>query len=263
MFHCVNAKSKIVSIIIKSHHMKKSIAFFILIQSFVLSTQAQWNSRDKIKGNGNFITKVISVSSYDKIEVSGFFDINLTKGEPGSISIEVEENLVDYIEVEVVNGELRIGQEKGKYIVPSRSKGITIAVPFKEMNRVSLVGSGSIKSEEIINQQIFDSKLSGSGVIDLTINANEATAKVTGSGNLNLKGDTEKFNCAITGSGKINASALESKQVNASVTGSGDCKVFCKESLEARATGSGDIIYYGNPTKKDTKITGSGDIRKG
>ena len=35
------------------------------------------------------------------------------------------------------------------------------------------------------------------------------------------------------------------------------------QNLEARVTGSGDIEYYGNPIKKDTKVTGSGDISKG
>ena len=34
------------------------------------------------------------------------------------------------------------------------------------------------------------------------------------------------------------------------------------QNLEARVTGSGDIEYYGNPIKKDTKVTGSGDIYK-
>ena len=35
------------------------------------------------------------------------------------------------------------------------------------------------------------------------------------------------------------------------------------QNLEARVTGSGDIEYYGNPIKQDTKVTGSGDISKG
>lgn len=243
--------------------MKKSIVLFILLQSLAFSTQAQWSGREKIKGNGNLVSKVVTIANYDRIQVSGIFDIILVKGDVGKITIEAEENLVNLIEIKVDNNELRIAQEKGKNIVPSRSMGIKITVPFNEMNRVSLSGSGSIKSKDKITEKNFSAELSGSGEIDLIINTAEATAKVTGSGDLTLQGDVESFGCSVTGSGDLDASALKSAQVNANVTGSIDCKVYCKEKIEARVTGSGDIIYFGDPARKDTKVTGSGDIRKG
>ena len=36
--------------------------------------------------------------------------------------------------------------------------------------------------------------------------------------------------------------------------------MVCNGKLKARVSGSGDISYSGNPTNKDTKVSGSGDI---
>jgi hypothetical protein len=243
--------------------MKKSnlIVAFLLILPFVLN--AQWNSRDKIKGNGTVVSKNISTSSYDKIKVSGFFDVVLFSGEEGKITIEGEENIIEYIQIEVENNSLNIAVEKGKYIEPSHGKQIIIAVPFDSLNEVCLSGSGDIKSKNLITTDSFNATLSGSGDVNLEVKAKEITADVTGSGNLVLEGATDTFICKVTGSGDLNASKLISDSVNSKVTGSGNCKVNCTQNLEARVTGSGDIEYYGNPIKKDTKVTGSGDISKG
>ena len=243
--------------------MKKSnlIVAFVLTIPFVLN--AQWNSRDKIKGNGTVVSKNISTSSYDKIKVSGFFDVILFSGVEGKITIEGEENLLEYIQIEVENNSLSIAVEKGKYIVRSHGKQILISVPFESLNEVYLSGSGDIKSKDLITTNSFNATLSGSGDINLEVKAKEINSEVTGSGDLELKGSTDTFTCKVTGSGDLNASKLVSDSVNSKVIGSGNCKVNCTQNLEARVTGSGDIEYFGNPIKKDTKVTGSGDISKG
>jgi hypothetical protein len=42
--------------------------------------------------------------------------------------------------------------------------------------------------------------------------------------------------------------------------GSGDMEIVSHQSLKARVSGSGDIEYKGNPSKEDTKVSGSGSI---
>lgn len=243
--------------------MKKLIALLITLSVFPFVSNAQWNSWKKIKGNGNVITKNVITTPYDEIVVAGIFDVTLVKGKVGKISIECEENLAEYIEIEVKGNELKIAAESGYNLVPSRSKAIKVTVPFDRMKAASLSGSGTIQSAETISEQKFSSSVSGSGTIRLAIKASDVAASVTGSGDLSLKGTADNLKCSVTGSGDLDASGLQSKTVDAMVKGSGDCQVFCSDSLEARVTGSGDILYRGDPAKKDTKVTGSGDIKKG
>ena len=243
--------------------MKKINLLFLIAFCFPVIMNAQWNSRTKVKGNGNMTTKNISTSDYDKVAVSGFFEVELVSGEEGKITLQAEENFIEYIIIKVENNTLKINVENEVWLNPSRGHKVLITVPFESLTGVSLAGSGDIRSKNKIKAAEFKSTLSGSGDVHLDIDAKEVIGEVTGSGDMVLKGQSEDFKCTVTGSGDLNASDLESANVSAKVTGSGDCKVYCTESLEARVTGSGDISYYGDPKKKDTKVTGSGDISKG
>jgi len=86
---------------------------------------------------------------------------------------------------------------------------------------------------------------------------------MSGSGDITLNGTAKNFEATISGSGDIKAYGLEADNVEATVSGSADIKVTANKMLKARVSGSGDISYRGNPTKVDTKASGSGDISKG
>ena len=229
---------------------------------FTVIAQAQWSSRDKIKGNGKIITEKRNTVSYDEIRVSGFYDVNLVSGTEGNISIRGEENLLSFIKIEVQDNVLKIYTEKDKNIRTSQGKNITITVPFETLSLVSLTGSGDVKTQNVIKANTFMAKLSGSGDLNLDVEANRFEASLSGSGDVFLKGNAETFISKLSGSGDIDASALEAKNVDIAISGSGDSKVFCSENLKARVSGSGDIEYKGNPKSKDTKVSGSGEISK-
>lgn len=243
--------------------MKKSIQ--LLVCSLLFSStiaHAQWSSNDRMKGNGNVITENRKTSEYDEIKVSGFFDVDLIAGAEGNITIKGEENLLSSIKIEVENNVLKIYTEKNKNISPSNGKNIQITIPFEKISAVSLSGSGDVRTKNIIKSDNFSAQLSGSGDLNLDVEAANFDLGLSGSGDVVLKGTTKSFTSKLSGSGDINASELKSKNSDLSISGSGDMKVFCSEFLKARVSGSGDIQYSGDPKTKDTKVSGSGDISK-
>jgi hypothetical protein len=244
--------------------MKNLTITSVLLLTFnSLLSYGQWNMGKQIKGNGNVITETRTTSDYDGIKVSGFFDVDLVSGKEGTITIKGEQNILDYIDVEVVDNVLKIGTEKGYNFKLSPGKSVHITIPFESINGLALSGSGDIVSKAVIKTDAFDAKLSGSGDLKLAVDAQKFNMSLSGSGDIILSGTADDFTSSISGSGDINASDLKSKTVSVSISGSGDTKVSCSESLYARVSGSGDIVYYGNPVKKDTKVAGSGEISKG
>jgi len=238
--------------------MKKITVVIALIVS--VAANAQW--AEKIKGNGNVTTKNVSTGSYDKIDISGSFDVELIQGTEGKISITGEENLLQYIVTEVKGDALKIHVENNKNIRPSSGKTIVVKVPFQSLNEVTLAGSGDVKSKSTIKSTSFTAKLTGSGNIDLTVDSDSLQGNITGSGDLTLKGKADSFKSEVVGSGDLNAFDLKAAKADANVSGSGNSRIYCTEYLEARISGSGDIDYKGDPKKKDTKVSGSGSISK-
>lgn len=241
--------------------MKKLITLSLVLLAST-QIQAQWWGTS-VKGNGELETITRNVGDYDEISVAGFFDVTLVAGNEGELTIEGESNLLEYIETEVDADRLTIKVKNKQNLKTSWGKDIKIRVPFRDVNQVSLSGSGEIMSTDVIKANNFRVSVSGSGDINLVVEASSTESRVTGSGDLVLRGSTRDHETSVTGSGDLEAGRFKADNVDAKVTGSGDIRVSCEKSIRARVTGSGDIEYVGNPTKQDTKVSGSGDISRG
>ncbi|MDG5491432.1 head GIN domain-containing protein [Psychroserpens sp. SPM9] len=238
--------------------MKKTIVLIVALLSFTFS-QAQWGNK-KVKGNGNMTTETRSTSDYDAISCAGSFDYVLVAGTEGNITLEGESNLLQYVITEVKDGKLIIKTEKGKNLDPSFNKTIKVTIPFKDIRKVSLAGSGDLWNTDRITTTNLEVSLAGSGDIVLEVQTQKVSGKIAGSGDITLKGSTTDLTAGVTGSGDFHGFNLNAVNTDVSVTGSGDAEVVCTGLLKARVTGSGDIEYRGNPSKKDTKVSGSGSI---
>lgn len=233
------------------------VAFSALLVSFVTNAQSE-----KVKGNGKVVTETRTTSEYDAIKISGFFDVDLVAGKEGKITIKGEENILSSIVVEVEDNALKIYVKKNINVRPSMGKKVEITIPIEKISELNLAGSGDIRSKDVIKNESFIAKLSGSGNFNLLIDSNKLELNLSGSGNVRLKGTADIFTTKLSGSGDIDASDLKSKNVDVNVSGSGNSRVNCNQSLTARVSGSGNIKYSGNPEKRDVKVSGSGNISK-
>jgi hypothetical protein len=239
--------------------MNKSILLIVALM-FANASNAQWWGNKKIKGNGNMTTETRSTGDYDGVKCAGSMDYILVAGTEGKIKLEGESNLLEYIITEIKGNDLIIKVEKGVNLSPSWNKTIKVTIPFKEISTVSLAGSGDLWNEDKITANDFSVSLAGSGDMTLNIEASSVKGSLAGSGDITLKGNTNNLALRLAGSGDIHAFGLQSNHTEASIAGSGDMEVVSKQSLKARVSGSGNIEYKGNPSKEDTKVSGSGTI---
>ncbi|WP_225036215.1 head GIN domain-containing protein [Winogradskyella sp. SM1960] len=233
----------------------------ITVLIFLLSTtlvSAQWGKSKRIKGDGNIITSTATTASYNAIKTAGSMDFQLIKGKEGNISIKGDSNLIPYIITEVKNNALLVKIKKGYNLKPTET--IVITIPYESISAVSLAGSGDVENSGIIEANHFKVSLAGSGDIDLQIASKTIESTLAGSGDIELKGKTTNLTTTIAGSGDFDGDDLNSTNVDATISGSGDISVHCNGELKVRISGSGDVKYSGNPTKKDTKISGSGSV---
>lgn len=234
----------------------KTILFTLLILPFQQAT-AQWGN-NKVVGNGNITTQNINTGSYDEIKAVGSMDIHLMNGSEGKITVTTDENLHEYLEIEENNGVLTIKTKQNYYL--KSKKGIHVNVPVSDLSAIQLVGSGDIDTKDTIKADQIKIDVTGSGDVSINLQALQVVSTVTGSGEITLEGSTEQLDVTVTGSGDFNGFGLTSKSTEVRVNGSGDAEVVATDNIKARVSGSGDIIYKGNPEKSDTKASGSGDI---
>lgn len=242
--------------------MKNVIILLGLILMGTTNMNAQWWGSKKVNGNGNMVTDTRSTSNYDGIALVGFLDVQIIPGSEGKIKVEAESNLQEYILTEVKDGKLKISVEKEVSINPSRNMTILVTVPVESISTLYVTGSGDVKNNGVLKASALSIGVTGSGDIELAVEAKELSGSITGSGDIKLNGKAQDFTSKVTGSGDFMAYNLNAENVEAVVSGSGDIQVSASKSLKARVSGSGDISYKGNPKKEDFKVSGSGDITK-
>ena len=214
---------------------------------------------EKVKGNGNVITENRTTVSYDEVSASGSFNIELIAGTEGELTIEIEENLTKYLITEVKDGNLKIYWKRGTNI--STRKSVNVIVPVKDINALSLSGSGKIFSSVTIKGGELDLNMSGSGHITIDVESSSIVSNLSGSGRIDLKGTTKEFECSVSGSGKIGGyDLIISNMTDAKISGSGNVKATVNGTLNAKVSGSGNFKYKGSPTKEIIKVSGSGNV---
>lgn len=213
-----------------------------------------------VSGNGNVVTKEFKTDDYDKVVVDGSMDVELTEGKEGRISVEAEENIMEYIIIVVKDGTLTIDTKDG--VGFSTTKGIKVIVPVEEISSVNLDGSGDIRSNTTLKTNNFKAELNGSGNLELELKVNSASILLDGSGNISLSGSSDQLTCELDGSGNIDALAIKVKEVKAELDGSGNMNIPSGQKLEINLDGSGNVQYQGNPNHVQLNNEGSGNISK-
>lgn len=219
-----------------------------------LEAQKRWWAGG-ISGEGPIVEQELDLASFERISLGVSANVYLKKGDNQSITVKGQQNIIDNLRPDIEDKTWRIRFDRPV----RRSQRLEIYITLPHLSGVRVSGSGNVQSEDAWEATQFYTGISGSGNLQLSVQAEELTSKVSGSGNMLLGGSAKEFYVQISGSGNIKASEVAAEKCQVKISGSGDAKVDVSEQLEVRISGSGDVSYSGRP-RISTKISGSGDI---
>ncbi|MDD5507229.1 MAG: DUF2807 domain-containing protein [Bacteroidales bacterium] len=233
-----------------------------------------------IDGNGTINTETRVVGSFTGISSESFFDVFIIQDSIEQVIVEAESNLLNYIQT-VVNGSTLSLREQKHYCLDNHLP-VKITVRVKHLEKVILTGSGNIQGNSEFETHSLEIDLTGSGNIDMEVDAqqveawlggsgnidlgtatNDLKATITGSGDIHIWGETLDSDLTITGSGNIRAYGLTQENCYVTISGSGNVYVSVSKYLDVKITGSGSVYYRGNPSHIKTTISGSGKVVPG
>jgi hypothetical protein len=205
------------------------------------------------------------LSGFHAVDVAGSFDVYITQGSTESVKVEAPAELMPRIITEVENGVLRIYNKNDGFRwgdVWGHHKKIVVYVVAKNLDRISLTGSGDAFFKEGITANNMRLNISGSGDMAGRIDAKSVDCSISGSGDMKLTGHAETSSVSLVGSGDYEARSLVTVNCAVRVTGSGDAQVNASEKIDASVSGSGDVRYTGSARSVNAHKTGSGDISR-
>ena len=214
-----------------------------------------------VRGSGNVVTETRRVIDFDRVSLAGSGRVIITQGDDESLTVEADDNLMQYIKAEVEGRTLVLGfTDTPRFGTFRPSRTTEFNVTLKALSGLTVFGSGDIETGRLQTKDL-EIKISGSGDIEIeSLKAEQLEVLLSGSGNVDLMGNVAEQSVQITGSGKYRAGDLESQRAEVQALGSGGAVVWATDTLDVRITGSGDVEYYGHP-RVTQHVTGSGDVR--
>lgn len=241
--------------------MKPRLIIGLLVFALIATTACNFsvNLGNRVSGSGNIVTEERSVSDFNNVALNGAGELYIEQGETEALTVEADDNLMQYITTEVKGSTLELGLKPNLNLLFSAK--IVYHLKVKDLNSVSISGSGKVYSDSIQTGNL-NLSTSGSGKFEIgDVQATKLDVSTSGSGEFVLSGKADQVDVSIGGSGKFNCPDLEAKTVAVSIAGSGEVTTWATNSLEVHISGSGNVRYYGNPVTNQS-IAGSGKVSK-
>ena len=230
------------------------VAFLAVLTVLAYACESTWSC---LRGNGVPGEETRTIQGFTGVVSEGEFDVFIVPDADFGITLEADENLIQYIRTRVSGNTLIVDQGTRKCLRSDNPIRITVHMP--QVEYLNLTGSGMITGDNIEADELTV-HLTGSGLMDLRgLKTGVLDALITGSGEMIFWGETVDADLDITGSGMIKAFHLESVNCIANISGSGSMQVKVEKLLTAYISGSGNIYYQGNPSVS-ANITGTGAV---
>lgn len=204
------------------------------------------------------------LSGFTSVSVAGSFDVVITQGSTESVKVQAPSDIINRIITEVEGGTLKIYTKNDNdwHWSDGGHKKIMIYVSIKEVNGVSLSGSGDVSFREGLRGNSFKLKLTGSGDVSGKLLVKNLDVTLAGSGDIKISGSADNSNISVAGSGDYTARDLTTNTVSVRIAGSGDARVNVSQKLDASIVGSGDVYYTGSVKSVSSSKIGSGDVSR-
>lgn len=232
--------------------------FLILLVGFTLNSCELLTSC--LDGNGKSASETRAVASFTNIYNESQFDVTVIYSDTQtSLTVEADENLLQYISTYVQSSSLVIEIDDDRCLESVNPVSITIECP--DLESVVSSGSGGFDLYNFSTDN-FSATATGSGDIDLNdfVVSENISMNSSGSGDITIDGKGAKASLLLSGSGDIDADRFLADNVAVTLSGSGDMSVYFISSLTGTLSGSGNIHYYGNSSSVQVRDTGSGDL---
>jgi hypothetical protein len=192
----------------------------------------------RVKGSGIVKTEKRSLASFDSLDVNCFGSIQVHSQGQESLEISGDDNIVPLITTEVENGTLYIRSSKGYN--PHDKLEIIVSTP--DLKRFVFDGAGEANLSNIKNDRL-----------EIVLSA---------VGSLSVSGETKEADITLSGVGSLDAKNLHAVNAKVNSSGVGSVDIYATGQLDVKASGVGEVNYYGNPKILNRQAEGIGTINE-
>jgi hypothetical protein len=233
----------------------KSIPRYFFIVSILLLTSSCYFGSNL----GPFIDEERNVSDFYRLKVSSGIDVKLSQGNRHRVIIKANEDIIDDVETEVVNGTLRVHIDRKWF---GFRGNVDAEITFVELESIDVSAGSDIESVGLLGFNEIDIEASSASDLRLDLEASSLSIRASSGSDANLKGSARDFKARASSGSDINAYDFEVENATLECSSGSDVKAYVTETLNVKASSGSDIHYKGNPRLMDVNTSSGADLIK-
>jgi hypothetical protein len=198
----------------------------------------------KIKGSGNLVSEEIEVPYYHSISMNTAGLVNITQGTEQNVKVTVDENIMEYLLIQVRDDELII---EVVHDVSLSDYELTIDVSMTDLVALVTNSAGSIRGLNTFEEDQITLMVNSAGSIFLDLKASQLNSICNSAGNLFLSGQVTDHNVMLSSAGNLFAFELITEKTIIILNSAGNAQVFASKLLDVTINSVGSVHYKGDP----------------
>jgi len=189
-----------------------------------------------VTGSGNLVSRQFDLDGFSRIDAGHGAQVEVTRGEPFSVEVEVDDNVASALDVSVSGNTLFIGLNDDSQVnVTFRAR-----VTMPELTGVTVSGGCRLQGE-----------LAGE---DLAVNA-------SGGSRASLTGTAGRVTVDASGGSQALLGDLAAGDVDVSASGGSRIEINSSGRVSGEASGGSSVSVSGSPTSVDVETSGGASVK--
>ena len=232
-----------------------------------------------VTGSGDLETREMDFSGFTELEVGYAFEVEISAGASYSVTITVDDNLFQHLDVSQTGETLHIGL-KGN--TGCRNCTLRAAVTMPQIVAVELSGASSGTIGGFSTSDSLDVDLSGASSLDMTdmdvgvadlhlsgasnisgsIDTDDVAFDLSGASSLELEGSGGDASISASGASHGGLEGFQVEDADVQFSGASTGTVNASGTLDVDLSGASVLYYVNSPTLGSVNISGASSLQQ-
>ena len=237
--------------------MKKPVLVIFVI--LLISLLLMMGCGGVVVGSGHSITETYDYTDFTTLEVHNGFQMDLKKSNDFNIEITVDDNLIEYLQVDKSGNTLRIRLQQNRLY---SSATLIAKITMPDINRIDLSGGSRADVTGFNLSHDLSIELSGGSRINGDISADDVDLEMSGGSRIELVGSADNLVADGSGGSHLELGSFPIDNANIKISGGGRAMVDVSGTLDLNLSGGSKVFYDGEPMLGDIDLSGDSTMNR-
>jgi len=240
--------------------MKKTL-LFPLIMLLIVQLACGISAPDVREGSGNIVTIEENFTDFTALDINHAFDVTVQQGDDYSVTIRVDDNFVDDLDIKLQGDALKIGF---KSTFNTRLKDATFEadITMPDLSAIDVSSASRAEIKGFSSSAPFRANVSSAGSLRGDIDAGNTTLDVSGASNVELAGSGADLTVKASGASTVDLSDFPVGDATVDASDASRVTVNVSGTLDVDASSASNVMYLGNPTLGAIDLSGASSVEE-